>query len=622
MILIETLKEKCKHCLACIRTCPVKALKANKDNGYMEVFAEKCIYCGQCIISCAQEAKIIKGDIERLKNFLKSKKKLVAILTPEYIASFHPISPLKVKAGLKKLGFSAVEETTLGEELVASAYLKYFRDSPNYPIIRTTCPVVTKWFKKNYPNFLKFLAPIVSPLIATGKVAKEKYGPDAITVAISSCIAQKAEAIEEEVVGSINLVLTFKELKKIFKDKHINLESLSSTDFPEGQLILPRMSSVASGFPREILKNYNLIDREIKVVRGVNKLEKLVSALSQNEISLKLVDALNCESCADGPGIDSKISLYARRNLIENYYQEKLKNTSPKIFQEFFSRLPSFDLKRTFLSEEFFLPLPTENDIQNILIQEEKYSNEDLLNCRACGYDTCRQKAIAIYQGLADLEMCFPFQKKMLLKTVSHLKSLSRTDSLTGVLNHKAFIEELSTEFSRSKRYKLPLSLLMIDIDSFKEINDQFGHPFGDKILKGVARVLKENTRSSDIVARYGGDEFAIILPHIEEIDAFAVGEKLRKAVSELRIDNGSNFRVSISVGIFSVHEEMEIAEELLEEADKALYRAKEAGKNQTWLTKIGQIFLDLETKMSKEPSEKENKRNLGGKRNKRSSPL
>lgn len=164
------------------------------------------------------------------------------------------------------------------------------------------------------------------------------------------------------------------------------------------------------------------------------------------------------------------------------------------------------------------------------------------------------------------------------------LLELSLTDPLTGLSNRRAMMENLSMEFERSTRKKSPLSLLMLDIDHFKKINDDFGHQQGDRLLQSFAALLRDHARQYDMAARFGGEEFALILPETGEADAWLVAERIRRGVEELRsADLPAEFRMTVSIGVAtSPRPAMSSTDDLIREADYALYRAKRSGRNRT----------------------------------------
>ncbi|MEW6188736.1 MAG: diguanylate cyclase [Actinomycetota bacterium] len=583
MRVIESIEERCKECYGCVRICPVKAIKVR--DGQAEVLEEKCIYCGRCINACTQGAKQAKTEIDLVKGLLSSHQ-VVAILASECVASFYPATPTQVAAGLEKLGFFSVEDTLLGEELVADEYMKLFKERAGEPIVRSTCPAVVTWLEKYYPEFLAYLAPIISPVIAQGRLVKEMYDPGTATVYIGPCVAAKAEVRDDPVADAIDAVLTFDELRLMFKEADINLESLPPVNLDAVRPVLLRMFSLSGGFPRETIANYSLLDRDIRVIRGIYGIEKLADAFLRGEVRPKLIDVLDCDGCVDGPAMGDNMSTYARKNIIEQYYKEKSKSSPRKVnFKQILPRLPWIEMRREFTSKEVKLPFPTEEELKEVLATAEKCDQRDELDCGACGYESCREEAIAIYQGLAEWGMCFPFQRRLFLKVVEQLRQTSITDGLTGLSNHKNFMERLKVEFKRALRYGSPLSLIMIDVDLFKPINDTYGHVRGDEVLKIMAQIIKRNIREADLAARYGGDEFALILPETDKTEAFAVAEKLRRKVEAHEfILNGNPNRITISLGITPLTPNIKDVATFVEKADKAMYKAKESGRNRAYI--------------------------------------
>ena len=154
---------------------------------------------------------------------------------------------------------------------------------------------------------------------------------------------------------------------------------------------------------------------------------------------------------------------------------------------------------------------------------------------------------------------------------------------MTGCMNRRAFTERLERELDRVRRYDVSLSVMMIDIDRFKDINDSLGHIVGDGVLRLLGDLLREEVRSVDLAARYGGEEFVIVLPDTDLEGAVVFAERLRKRVEETNFaDSGDPLRITASIGVAAASIEGEITEpeSLIGEADEALYRAKNEGRN------------------------------------------
>ncbi|MCY1001943.1 diguanylate cyclase [Myxococcus sp. MISCRS1] len=168
---------------------------------------------------------------------------------------------------------------------------------------------------------------------------------------------------------------------------------------------------------------------------------------------------------------------------------------------------------------------------------------------------------------------------------VGELQRLSSTDGLTGVHNHRHFQERLREEFRRAQRYDDPLSLILMDLDHFKQVNDRHGHTTGDGVLREVAAALQQSVRETDLVARYGGEEFAVLLPRTHLTGALTVAERVRKDLATLQVGPQGSLRVTASLGLSSFpHRTVLSPEQLLLTADEALYRAKAEGRDRVCL--------------------------------------
>ena len=172
--------------------------------------------------------------------------------------------------------------------------------------------------------------------------------------------------------------------------------------------------------------------------------------------------------------------------------------------------------------------------------------------------------------------------QKALLASNQQLERLSFTDGLTSLHNRRAFDEEFSSRFEHSRRYGRPLSVAIIDVDHFKAVNDTYGHPSGDVVLRTIARSIQSSSRQVDFVARVGGEEFAVILPETSLFDALQFAEKIRANVASAAVEaNGVMHAITVSIGLANVpHSMMLNSEMLFHAADQALYRAKNRGRN------------------------------------------
>ncbi|MHB9004466.1 MAG: GGDEF domain-containing protein, partial [Coriobacteriia bacterium] len=339
--------------------------------------------------------------------------------------------------------------------------------------------------------------------------------------------------------------------------------------------------SLTDGFPRRTLEEKSRTDPSIVAVRGLRALDELLAAIHMGETAPVVVDMLNCEGCIDGPAVRPGMSVFAKRNIIA---ADRRESVAPRIrTRDLLGFLPPVDLRRSFVARPAPMIEPTGEEIENALLQGEFTTPEQHLDCGACGHATCREHAIAVGRGDSSWDTCFPLQRRRMMRAAQELERTASIDALTGLANRRAFDERLAGESARHARYGGELSLLMMDIDGFKAINDTHGHIAGDAVLKAVASIIGHYVRATDLAARYGGDEFALIMPGTGDVAAAAVGEKLRRAVAGCKVvpGDGLELAITLSIGLSSLGDSTVGHTALLEASDKAMYAAKREGKNQ-----------------------------------------
>lgn len=391
---IITVKEKCQTCYSCVRNCPVKAIKV--EDGQAIIVDERCISCGNCVRVCAQNAKKIDDlDLNSVRSFLKTRP-TVAMLAPSFPAAFPGVEPQELFSALLELGFVAVEEVAVGVALTVPYYKEYLH-AHRGTVIASYCPAVVELIQRHYPTLIPMLAPIDSAVMATAKYLRKK-NKCAHIVFIGPCMAKKEESRSDE-RNLVNAVLTFRELNSLFAEIGFNVTRIDGTG-SGAQQELARIFPVSGG----LLKNLGLGDEivpELSVVEGKDDCVEVIKNLSEGKISPRFLDILFCKGCVDGPEIDSEIDLFSRKMMVLDY----AKSYQDEVPQDF----PAIDLSRNFFDHSVKLPMPSENEIKDILKHTFKTKPEDELNCGACGYETCREKAVAVYQGLAEIDMCLPY---------------------------------------------------------------------------------------------------------------------------------------------------------------------------------------------------------------------
>lgn len=399
-------------------------------------------------------------------------------------------------------------------------------------------------------------------------------------VYVSPCWARKDEVYSADLLGDVDVAIGFDELREL-------LEGVETSPVAERTLRHVRAAkeiSATDGFPRRTLRDSNLTDVEVRTVRGLDDIDNLLTAIKRGETAPAVVDMLACEGCIDGPCVNREISVFAKRNID---VAERQRQMPPAVdSRTFLAALPHVDLVRSFEPEPATSRQPSEEEIDAILAAGEFFARDETIDCGVCGYDTCVEHAAAIWLGNSTWTMCLPLERKRLMREHDRLSQASMTDELTGLLNRRALDRRLAEEIARADRYGTPLSLLVLDLDRFKQVNDRLGHSAGDAMLRAVGVLLRSEVRATDIAARYGGDEFALVLPEVNKTGAWAVAEKIRASFRTLSVDTGGGVRTSTScsIGVATLGGDYTDMDSLFNAADSALYAAKEAGRDRVEL--------------------------------------
>jgi two-component system NtrC family sensor kinase len=419
MTVVSTIKEKCRRCYTCVRKCPAKAIKV--EDGQAKVVAERCIACGSCIKVCRQEAKAIRDSIGPVKDLFWNSPEIIACLAPSFPAAFPQAKPGQIITAVRSLGFTEVMEVAFGADLVAKAHAQLVRKNPDRLYISSPCPALVLYIKKYFPSLVDYLAPVVSPMVALGRVIKRSLRPGAKVVFIGPCIAKKQEIEDPEVAGDVDAVLTFVELERMFQEAGLILEKL-----PEGGVDgpLPRLGRifpVPGGLLRSAAMKEDICQNRILVTEGKEACTQILEEILEGSVEAKFMDLLFCEGCINGPGFPNDLSAFARKELVASYVQSRLKEEGEDRHKDDMRRYSGVSLKRKFSPDDQRLTTPSPDIIREILRRTNKVHPEDELNCGACGYASCQEKAKAVYWGLAENEMCLPYLIDQLEENLSRL---------------------------------------------------------------------------------------------------------------------------------------------------------------------------------------------------------
>jgi signal transduction histidine kinase/ferredoxin len=419
---VSTIREKCRRCYQCVRNCPAKAIRVQE--GQATVVPERCIGCGNCIRVCAQSAKKVESDaVPITKSMIAAGERVVACLAPSFPVACPGVRPRQVVAAARRLGFSEVREVAVGAELVGRAYRDLVHgNGGRRPLISSPCPALVSYVEKYLPELIPHLAPVVSPMIALGRLIKQQLSPGAKVVFIGPCVAKKAEARDPNLIGAVDTVLTFHEFASWLEEAGIGLASLPDGEFDPPHPSVGRVFPISGGLLRTAALAADVLDDEIVVTEGVERTTELLRELIHTPTDPRFFDLLFCEGCIKGPFAGNQGNAASLKHLVIGYTkQEMLRHGDDPL-----EGVAEVDLSRTFSNLHIEAPRPSEDEIRAILRQTNKTKPEDELNCGACGYPSCRDKAIAVHQGLAEAEMCLPYLIDKLETTITELNTSRR----------------------------------------------------------------------------------------------------------------------------------------------------------------------------------------------------
>ena len=390
---------RCKDCYKCLRECPVKAIKVVDHQA--KIIENRCILCGRCTEVCPQNAKSVHTERSEVEALLKSGR-AIASVAPSFVSSFGLQDFSVMKLALGRLGFADAEETSVGAREVTYQYKKLLESGKFKNFITSCCPAVNSMIELYYPQALCYLAPVDSPMVAHSKMLKKRF-PEAKIIFIGPCIAKKKEAHESRVVDG---VLTFEDLNAMFSDAGIDLAEIARLPERNGGGV-----NRAKFYPisRGIIKSFEqyVEGYEFVAVDGAKKCAEVLENIES--LSGMFIEMNSCESaCVNGPcSLGLKAGSIKANADIRQYAQKDISSSKASPFTP--SEIDFTCIRARRKTEDF---IPTDRQIAEILEKTGKTKPEDMLNCGACGYDTCYEKAWAVANGYANIEMCVPFMRE------------------------------------------------------------------------------------------------------------------------------------------------------------------------------------------------------------------
>ena len=427
-------KSNCKSCYKCIRHCPVKAIRFSGNQAY--IIGNESILCGQCFVVCPQNAKEITSEIEKVKIFLQSGVPVVVSLAPSFVANYEGAGIGAMKDALKKLGFYDVEETAMGATVVKNEYERMLKEDDRDVLISSCCHSVNLMIQKHYPQALEFLADVVSPMQAHCKDIKSRI-PEAKTVFIGPCVAKKDEA--EYYEGIVDAALTFEELTQWLKEERIEIEKTIDSEEKSKTRVFPTTGGVLRTMAQD-MPGYTYI-----AIDGVENCKQALKDIIEGKVHKCFIEMSACVgSCVGGPIMEKhrRMSITDTMEIIGFAGDKDFEINQPKPheLQKIFEHIP----QRTIVPSEF--------EIMSVLRQMGKTNAEQELNCSSCGYNTCREKAIAVCQGKAEISMCMPFLKHRAESFSDNI--VKNTPNGIIVLNDKLEVQQINDAACRIMNIK------------------------------------------------------------------------------------------------------------------------------------------------------------------------
>lgn len=407
MRIIDFKETSCAHCYKCVRNCDVKAVMI-KD-GKAEIIEDKCVLCGHCLHVCPQSAKTMASDLDTVKYYIKRGVKTVVSLAPAYMGFFRECTIGQLHEAFRQLGFTDVRETAEGAAAVTAEYAKLLEEGRLENIITTCCPSVNDLIEIYYPRLVPYMAPVVSPMAAHGRMLKKEYGTDARVVFVGPCIAKKKESLDPRNAGSIDSVLNFNDIRQWMKEEGIEPEQCADRPFPRLEPKVNKLYPITSGVISSVLATQEKKDSYRKFhIHGTKSCIEVCESLMAGEIRESFIEMNMCMGgCINGSApLERGVSRYR----VKIDMEEQIEKT-PADREKLKQMVDGVKLEKEYSDHSLDEPMPTEAQIREILEQTGKLTEEDELNCGACGYSTCREKAIAVFQKKAELNMCIPYMQ-------------------------------------------------------------------------------------------------------------------------------------------------------------------------------------------------------------------
>lgn len=474
MQVINFSKTDCKHCYKCVRTCVVKAIEVKEHQAH--IIADRCVACGHCLVVCPQNARDVKSSLENVLQAIKEGRKIRVSLAPSYRGYFKESG--RFVSALRQIGFDHIEETARGAEIISQAYEDYIASAKQEVLITTCCPSTVRLIERYYSELIPYMIPIISPMIAHGRMMKQEEKA-CYTVFVGPCISKVCEALSDQLIDGIDAVLTFDEVLAYLSQCGIDYKQLESekVDY-EGSLRgskYPVVGGVLKGI-RETIEKKGL---DVLRVHGMRECQEVLEDLRSGELKKVCIEMNLCsEGCIDGPGGHHvEGSVFTRLQAIKSYTRQAKQD---KPTNERHNDTYPIKVEREFINKQVGIYEADEVTITHILESMGKYQQKDELNCSACGYETCREQAIAVANGISHIDMCLPYNKSIAERLSNEI--FYHSPNAIFIINKKTEIIEMNPSAERWFGYNnqlmkgKSLKLIMTTDDFVKAIHEKVSY--------------------------------------------------------------------------------------------------------------------------------------------------
>jgi two-component system NtrC family sensor kinase len=493
--LVTTIREHCRTCYTCVRECPAKAIRIT--DGQAEVLPTRCIGCGNCVRVCSQHAKSVLDSITTTRELLRGPGRVAAIVAPSFPAAFD-CTDRQLVGMIKALGFDMVCEVAFGADLVADRYRQLLSNKDDKRYIATSCPAVVAFVERYHPSMVDNLVPIVSPMIAEARLLRQRHGNELKIVFIGPCIAKKGEAASEHLSDRIDAALTFVELQALFNVRRLDPDEIEPSPFDPPRAGTGAMFAISRGMLQAANISEDLVDGMVIATDGRSELVDAMKEFEAGHLDVRLLEILACNGCFMGPGMPTDGPLFSRRSKVSKYVRNKMEKFDADAWQKDMDRHKDLDLSRTFHPFDQRIDTPSTPHIEAVMERMGKFDPTDELNCGACGYDSCREHAIAVLKGLAESEMCLPHSIEEMNKTLAQLaasnEELANTQEALMQSEKLASMGQLAAGIAHEVNNPLGVVLMYSHLLREEHVDDE-------KLNEDLTMISEQADRCKKIVA-------------------------------------------------------------------------------------------------------------------------